>query len=231
MMKTISQRKRRHVLGWLAISLFVANLIVVTPATVSAQATKQEKVGKGGNSTREACPNVPKNWRDGKPSNPIRAYDCYCKKPTGKNASDKNPQCVIDVKNFRPIESKVFQHFIDKIPDNQCPHIKKIQTQQDLEKLARCKMTKAMTPGSKKMEKIRVIDQDGYVCKSKNNDLISSNPKTKKPQSCLGNFHTIFYHGGSLEQSFTQTSVYFHNEINNMIYRVGYRLSFIRAPL
>ncbi len=227
MMKTISQQKRRHVLGWLAISLFMANLIVVTPATVSAQATKQGKVEKGGNSTRQACPDVPKNWWNGKPSNPLRAYDCYCKKPTGKNASDKNLQCVIDVKNFRPVESKVFRDFVDNIPDAKCPDIKKIQTEQDFEKLARCKMAKAMTPGSKKMEKIRVIDQDGYVCKLKNNDLISSNPKTKKPQSCLKDFHTIFFKGGSLEQSFTQTSVYFYNETNNMIYHVGYHLSFV----
>jgi hypothetical protein len=39
------------VLGWLAISLFVANLIVITTTTESAQATEQVKVEKGKNPT------------------------------------------------------------------------------------------------------------------------------------------------------------------------------------
>jgi hypothetical protein len=54
-MKTISQRKRRYVLGWLAISLFVANLIVITTTTESAQATEQVKVEKNPTLKTQNC--------------------------------------------------------------------------------------------------------------------------------------------------------------------------------
>jgi hypothetical protein len=218
MIKTVSQPKRRHILGWLAISLFVANLIMITPTTESAQATKKVTIQTEKNSTREACPDVPLNWRNGQPLNPSRAYDCYCKKPTGKAAGDKNLRCVIDGKNFSPVKGKVFPDFITKIPDKQCPHIKEIKTEQHFQQLARCKMIEAMIPGSKKMDRPEVIHPDGYVCKLQNGNLISSNPK--KAQSCLNNFHTIFYKGGSIEQSFAQSDSYWYNRKNDKIVSV-----------